>query len=70
MNLAAVSFLGLGIQPPTTDWGLMVAEGQSSLLAGAPGESLMASALIVFTVVVFNLLGDIMIARTHRQVTS
>ncbi|MFJ9705741.1 ABC transporter permease [Streptomyces sp. NPDC101234] len=67
IDLAAVSFLGLGVQPPTADWGLMVSEGQSSLLAGAPGQSLMAGGLIVLTVVVFNLLGDTMIARTHQE---
>jgi peptide/nickel transport system permease protein len=67
MDLAAVSFLGLGVQPPTSDWGLTVSEGESSLLAGAPGESLMAGGLIVVTVVVFNLLGDTMIARTHQE---
>jgi peptide/nickel transport system permease protein len=67
MDLAAVSFLGLGVQPPTSDWGLMVSEGESSLLAGAPGESLMAGGLIVATVVLFNLLGDTMIARAHQE---
>ncbi|MGW2288704.1 ABC transporter permease [Streptomyces phaeochromogenes] len=67
IDLAGVSFLGLGVQPPTADWGLMVSEGQSSLLAGAPGQSLMAGCLIVLTVVVFNLLGDTMIARSHQE---
>ncbi|MFF4256591.1 ABC transporter permease [Streptomyces sp. NPDC001663] len=67
IDLAGVSFLGLGVQPPTPDWGLMVSEGQSSLLAGAPGQSLMAGGLIVVTVVVFNLLGDTMIARSHQE---
>ncbi|MFJ3803423.1 ABC transporter permease [Streptomyces sp. NPDC090088] len=67
IDLAGVSFLGLGVQPPTSDWGLMVSEGQSSLLAGAPGQSLMAGGLIVLTVVVFNLLGDTMIARSHQE---
>jgi peptide/nickel transport system permease protein len=67
IDLAGVSFLGLGVQPPTSDWGLTVAEGQASLLAGAPGQSLMAGTMIVFTVVVFNLLGDRFIVRTHRE---
>lgn len=67
IDLAGVSFLGLGVQPPTSDWGLTVSEGQSSLLAGAPGQSLMAGGLIVLTVVVFNLLGDTMIARSHQE---
>jgi len=58
VDLAAVSYLGLGVQPPTSEWGLMVSTGQSSILAGQPQESLYAGALIVVTVVAFNLLGD------------
>ncbi|STR63561.1 dipeptide transport system permease DppC [Klebsiella michiganensis] len=29
LNGASVSYLGLGVQPPTAEWGIMVAEGQS-----------------------------------------
>ncbi len=58
VDLAAVSYLGLGVQPPTSEWGLMVSTGQSSILAGYPEESLYAGAMIVLTVVAFNLLGD------------
>ena len=58
VDLAAVSYLGLGVQPPTSEWGLMVSTGQSSILAGYPQESLYAGAMIVITVVAFNLLGD------------
>jgi peptide/nickel transport system permease protein len=58
IDLAAVSFLGLGVQPPTADWGVMVSTGQPSILNGFPQESLYASALIVVAVGAFNLLGD------------
>ena len=58
VDLAAVSYLGLGVQPPTAEWGLMVSTGQSSILAGHPQESLAAGLMIVATVVAFNLLGD------------
>lgn len=58
VDLAAVSYLGLGVQPPNSEWGLMVSTGQSSILAGYPQESLYAGAMIVITVVAFNLLGD------------
>lgn len=58
VDLAAVSYLGLGVQPPTAEWGLMVSTGQSSILAGFPQESLYAGLMIVLTVVAFNLLGD------------
>jgi peptide/nickel transport system permease protein len=57
-DLAAVSFIGLGVQPPTAEWGVMVAEGQASLLNGHPAQSLTAGGLIVLTVVAFNVLGE------------
>ena len=58
VDLAAISYLGLGVQPPSAEWGLMVANGQSSILSGHPQESIYAGILIVLTVVAFNLLGD------------
>ncbi len=54
---ASLSFLGLGASPPTPSWGLMVAEGLSSLRQ-APWISLMPGCAIVVTVLGFNLLGD------------
>ncbi len=66
VDLAAVSYLGLGVQPPTAEWGLMVSTGQSSILAGHPQESLFAGAMIIITVVAFNLLGDRL--ATHQNV--
>lgn len=58
VDFAAVSFLGLGVQPPTAEWGIMVAEGRSELLNNAPQQSLLAGSLIVITVVAFNVLGE------------
>ena len=58
VDFAAVSFLGLGVQPPTAEWGIMVAEGRSELLNNAPQQSLLAGALIVLTVIAFNVLGE------------
>jgi peptide/nickel transport system permease protein len=58
VDLAAISYLGLGVQPPQSEWGLMVSTGQSSLLAGSPWESLSACAAVVMVVVVVNLLGE------------
>jgi peptide/nickel transport system permease protein len=54
---ASLSFLGLGVQPPTPSWGNMVADGRDALteawwIATFPGLA------IVLTVVAFNLLGD------------
>jgi peptide/nickel transport system permease protein len=58
VDLAALSFLGLGVQPPTADWGSMVASGQASILRHHPQESLFAGAMIVITVVAFTVLAE------------
>ncbi|MER5756748.1 ABC transporter permease [Streptomyces sp. NPDC002088] len=58
VDLAAISFIGLGARPPATDWGLMISEGRASLLNGSPQETLVAGALIVLTVVTVNVLGE------------
>lgn len=58
MDLAAISFLGLGIQPPSSDWGLMVSDGQSAILAGFPQETLYAGACIVAVIVSLNIIGE------------
>ena len=58
MDLAAISFIGLGVQPPASDWGLMVNDGSSALLNNHPMETLAAGGAIVLTVVAFNVLGD------------
>jgi peptide/nickel transport system permease protein len=50
-DLLAINFLGLGVQPPTPDWGVLVNEGQNSVLQGAPWETLFASVFIVLTIV-------------------
>jgi peptide/nickel transport system permease protein len=58
VDLAAISFIGLGIQAPDTDWGLMVAGGQPGVLQGYATEALAAGICIVVVVVAFNLLGE------------
>lgn len=67
VDFAAVSFIGLGVQPPTSEWGLMVADGRAEILNGAPQQSLAAGVCIVVTVVAFNVLGDRLTARTGAQ---
>lgn len=54
---AGLSFLGLGVQPPTPSWGRMVADGRINLL-GAWWISTFAGLAIVLTVLSFNLVGD------------
>ena len=54
---AGLSFLGLGVQPPTPSWGTMVADGRNVLL-NAWWLSTFPGFAIVFTVLSFNLVGD------------
>jgi len=54
---AALSFLGLGVQPPTPSWGLMVSTGRDVLLV-APHVATIPGLAIMFAVLGFNLLGD------------
>jgi len=58
IELAALSFLGLGVQPPEADWGLMVSNGQQSLLNGYPAESVLAGLSIVITVAAVGYVGE------------
>lgn len=54
---SALSFLGLGVQPPQASWGSMLQEGQA-LLDATPRLMLLPAALITMTVFGFNLLGE------------
>jgi peptide/nickel transport system permease protein len=54
---SALSFLGLGVQPPTPSWGGMLSAGRS-LLRNAPHIAVAPGIAIMLTVLAFNLLGD------------
>jgi ABC-type dipeptide/oligopeptide/nickel transport system permease subunit len=54
---AALSFLGLGVQPPTASWGLMVSTGRDVLLV-APHVATVPGLAIMIAVLGFNLVGD------------
>lgn len=54
---ANLSFIGLGVSPPTPAWGSMIRDGTSHLF-DAPWESLYPGMAILITVLAFNLLGD------------
>jgi ABC-type dipeptide/oligopeptide/nickel transport system permease subunit len=59
MAEAALSFLGLGVQPPTPSWGAMIADGRDlNQLRTAPWTSVFPGLAIGATVLGFNLLGD------------
>lgn len=57
LNIGALSFLGIGAQPPTPEWGTMLAEGRA-LLRHAPWISAAPGLAITLSVLAFNLLGD------------
>lgn len=57
MNLAGLSFLGFGSQPPAPEWGLMLNEGRIQLQT-APWLMFFPGLAIFLTVVIFNLWGD------------
>jgi peptide/nickel transport system permease protein len=57
LNAAMLSFLGLGAQPPTPEWGAMIDEGRG-FLRQAPWISLTPGAMMTLTVLAINLLGD------------
>jgi peptide/nickel transport system permease protein len=66
LDLAAMSFLGLGVQPPVADWGAMLADARDSLLV-APRLALAPGLAIMIVVVSFNLLGDSLKERLERR---
>ncbi len=67
VDLAMVSFLGLGVQPPSPDWGLMIANGETGLLRGYPIEAVFAGLLIIISVISFNILGERLDTQTNRR---
>jgi ABC-type dipeptide/oligopeptide/nickel transport system permease subunit len=54
---SGLSFLGLGVQPPTADWGAMVAEGRV-VLRRAPHVTILPGCAILIVSLAFNFLGD------------
>jgi peptide/nickel transport system permease protein len=58
IDLAALSFLGLGVQPPNADWGLMISDGQGTIASGAPEQALFACLMVFLAVVSFNVIAD------------
>lgn len=57
LTLSALSFLGLGAQPPAPEWGSMLADGRDHFLQ-APHILLGPTLFIVLTVLAFNLIGE------------
>ena len=57
ITAASLSFLGMGAQPPTPEWGAMLNEARADMV-NAPHVALFPSLAIFLTVLAFNLLGD------------
>ncbi|MEV8457503.1 ABC transporter permease [Streptomyces sp. NPDC052095] len=67
MDLAGLSFLGLGIPALTPDWGRMVFDGQAAIQRGYPLSAILPCVLIVLTVVAFNVVGERWADRVARR---
>lgn len=57
ISVAGLSFLGLGVQPPTPEWGIMLSEGKP-FMESAPHLMIFPGLMIMVTVLAFNFLGD------------
>ena len=58
LTVAALSYIGLGIRPPTSEWGAMTAEGAGYIVSGEWWIFLFPGVAIMATVLSFNLVGD------------
>jgi peptide/nickel transport system permease protein len=66
LNAAGLSFLGVGIQPPTPEWGVMISEGSPFIVSGQWWMSFFPGAALILMTAGFTLLGDGLSARTER----
>jgi peptide/nickel transport system permease protein len=58
LTVAGLSFIGLGIQPPASEWGYMTAEGATYIVSGEWWIFLFPGLAIMVTVLAFNMVGD------------
>ena len=58
LNAAGLSFIGLGVRPPTPEWGIMVAEGATYIISGEWWLAIFPGLVLMLAVFCFNLLGD------------
>ena len=58
LNAAGLSFIGLGVRPPTPEWGIMVSEGASYIFSGEWWTFVFPGLTLVLAVFCFNLIGD------------
>jgi len=60
LNAAGLSFIGLGVRPPTPEWGIMVADGATYIVSGEWWIALFPGLTLMLAVFCFNLLGDVL----------
>ncbi len=58
LNAAGLSFIGLGIAPPTPEWGILVADGAQYIISGEWWVAMFPGLALMLAVFCFNLLGD------------
>lgn len=71
IDIAALSYLGLGVQPPEADWGTMINQSQGDIILGSPWSAIIPGIAIVLTVVSMNIVGErLAVAVSGRQASS
>jgi peptide/nickel transport system permease protein len=60
LNAAGLSFIGLGIQPPDPEWGIMVADGAAYIFSGEWWVFIFPGLMLMLAVLTFTLLGDVL----------
>ncbi|MCP9950901.1 ABC transporter permease [Actinomadura madurae] len=58
LDFAALSFLGVGVRPPTAEWGAMIAEGVGDNLGGSWWPSFFPGLMILLSAASFQIIGD------------
>ena len=67
LDLAALSFIGLGVRPPTADWGAMLTDGKTTILTTA-NPVIWPSLAIIIAVICVNLIGQAVSDRIQRSI--
>ncbi|MFI6522329.1 ABC transporter permease [Spirillospora sp. NPDC050679] len=67
MDLAALSYLGLGVRPPAADWGSMISQERGAVLQGEVWSGLLPGLAVLVTVVCVNLIGEHISASVGRK---
>ncbi|MDX6741373.1 ABC transporter permease [Actinocorallia sp. A-T 12471] len=67
VDLASLSYLGLGVQPPNADWGSMINQARGAILQGSPWSAIVPGVAVLLTVVSVNVLGEHISASVARR---